>query len=149
MTLSEVKAVLSRLDQLRFQLPNGNMVPAHFHVTEVGKITKDFVDCGGTQRREVVASFQLWSTVDVDHRLPPAKLLGIIEQVEERLGLGDAAVEVEYQRDTIGKYGLDFDGTHFRLTSKQTDCLAKEACGVAMPLETLSTVGCTPGSGCC
>jgi hypothetical protein len=149
MTLSQVKAVLPELQQLRFQLPDGRMVPAHFHVTEVGKITKDFIDCGGTQRREEVANFQLWSTVDVEHRLQPAKLLRIIEQVEERLGLADVVVEVEYQTETIGKFGLDYSGSHFLLTTKHTDCLAKENCGVPEPLATVATAGCSPGGGCC
>ncbi|MGA8855051.1 MAG: DUF6428 family protein, partial [Christiangramia sp.] len=48
MKLSEFKNQLSRLKEIAFQLPNGQLVPEHFHVTEVGKITKHFIDCGGT-----------------------------------------------------------------------------------------------------
>jgi hypothetical protein len=25
-------------------------VPTHYHITEVGKVQKDFIDCGGTVR---------------------------------------------------------------------------------------------------
>ncbi len=57
MKLSDVKAELSQLKKITFQLPNGELVPNHFHVTEVGKITKNFIDCGGTLRREEVATF--------------------------------------------------------------------------------------------
>ena len=47
MKLSEIKSVLENLETISFELPNGELVPNHFHVTEVGQITKDFIDCGG------------------------------------------------------------------------------------------------------
>jgi hypothetical protein len=37
---------------------------------------------------------------------------------------------LRYQSDTIGKYGLGFDGTNFQLLPKKTACLAQDACGV-------------------
>jgi predicted transcriptional regulator len=43
--LSEKK--LDTLENVTFQLPDGTTVPEHFHVTEVGLITKNFIDCGG------------------------------------------------------------------------------------------------------
>ena len=43
-----------------FELPNGNKVSNHFHVTEVGEITKHFIDCGGKERVEKVVNFQLF-----------------------------------------------------------------------------------------
>lgn len=133
MKLSEIKNKLTPLDKIAFQLPNGELVPSHFHVTEVGKITKHIIDCGGKVRHEEVANFQLWNANDYDHRLHPEKLVSIIERSEKVLGIKDLEVEVEYQSETIGKYGLDFDGTNFLLTTKQTDCLAKDKCGI--PLE--------------
>ena len=158
MKLSKVKNKLKDLDKLVFQLPNGSIVPEHFHVTEVGVITKDVIDCGGTVRSEKVANFQLWSAEDHDHRLAPQKLISIIELSEKVLGMEDLPVEVEFQSDTIGKYGLDFDGENFLLTTKQTDCLAKSNCGIPaaktkVKLSDLSVVSeggsCTPGGGCC
>ena len=68
MKLSEIKSELKKLSQIAFQLPNGDLVPNHFHVTEVGKITKHFIDCGGTVRTEEVINFQLWEANDYDHR---------------------------------------------------------------------------------
>lgn len=155
MKLQEVKNQLKSLEKLSFKLQNGKSVPSHFHITEVGKITKNFIDCGGTVRTEEVVNFQLWSSIDVYHRLKPQKLLSIIELSEKVLGIKDGEVEVEYQADTIGKFGLDFDGKDFVLTSKQTDCLAKDDCGI--PLEKIKTklssltenIACTPGGGCC
>ena len=155
MKLSQVKSVLKELETIGFQLPNGELVPSHFHVTEVGKITKHFIDCGGTVRNEEVVNFQLWNANDYDHRLHPEKLLNIIELSEKVLNIEDLEIEVEYQSDTIGKFGLEFDGHNFLLTNKQTDCLAKDKCGI--PVEKtkveLSTLNdepcCSPDGNCC
>lgn len=157
MTLSEIKRILPELNELHFELPNGERVPQHFHVTEVGTIHKHFIDCGGTERKESVANFQLWSAEDHDHRLAPQKLHSIIELSEKVLGMQDLPIEVEYQSETIGKFGLDFNGSHFLLTSKHTDCLAKDNCGIPAPKQkvSLASIGkqedacCTPGGGCC
>lgn len=157
MKLSAIKEILKKLETIAFQLPNGDLVPNHFHVTEVGKISKHFIDCGGTIRNEEVVNFQLWEANDYDHRLHPEKLLHIIELSENKLGIPDLEVEVEYQmKDTIGKFDLDFDGTNFLLQSKLTDCLAKDKCGI--PTEKpkvkigewkLKENTCNPNSGCC
>ena len=155
MILSEIKNHLQNLETIGFKLPDGTMVPSHFHVTEVGKITKHFIDCGGTVRHEEVVNFQLWQADDYDHRLHPEKLVNIIELSEKTLDIPDLEIEVEYQGATIEKYNLDFDGTHFLLTSKATDCLAKDNCGVpeSKPKVKISEIpvqnACAPGSGCC
>lgn len=153
MKLSDIKSQLARLDALRFKLPDGTWVPEHFHVTEVGLITKNFIDCGGTVRNETIVNFQLWEdSKDEDHRLKPAKLLKIIELSEEKLGIGNNHVEVEYQNETIGKYDLDFDGNNFVLLNKQTACLASDQCGAPkqkVNLADLTANTCTPGGGCC
>ena len=147
MKLSEIKNTLGQLDKIAFMLPNGTLVPSHFHVTEIGKISKHFIDCGGTVRTENVINFQLWEADDYDHRLHPEKLVHIIELSEKVLELEDLEIEVEYQGETIGKFGLDFDGVNFLLTTKQTDCLAREACGVP-EVETADSC-CEPGGTCC
>src|SRR5690606_36284208 len=116
MKLSEVKHHLSALDTIEFKLPTGELVPSHFHVTEIGKVDKHFIDCGGTIRSESVINFQLWNANDYNHRLHPEKLVHIIELSERKLGLHDNEIEVEYQGDTIGKFGLEFDGRSFVLT---------------------------------
>ena len=156
MKLSEIKNHLSTLKNIAFKLPNGNLVQPHFHVTEVGLITKDFIDCGGKVRSEQVVNFQLWEENDYDHRLHPEKLLSIIELSEKMFKFEDLEIEVEYQgKETIGKYDLDFDGTYFLLTSKLTACLAEDACGISpeKPKVTINDVNkansCAPGSGCC
>lgn len=149
MKLSEVKQILPTLENVEFQLENGTFVPEHFHVTEVGIVTKNFIDCGGVIRNEKVVNFQLWNADDFEHRLKPNKLLHIIQLSEEKLGIEDFEIEVEYQSDTIGKYDLDFNGKTFVLKNKNTACLAQEACGIPVQKQETNTSCCTPNSGCC
>lgn len=157
MKLSEFKQKLSSINELNFILPNGNMVPKHFHVTEVGQVNRHFIDCGGTVRDEKAVNFQLWEANDFDHRLAPKKLMDIIDLSERVLKIEDAEIEVEYQSDTIGKYSLEFNGTNFLLVSKQTNCLASDNCGIPpeklkvnlKDLQTQSQGCCTPGTKCC
>ncbi len=156
MKLSQVKALLPTLENISFKLENGSFVPEHFHVTEIGMITKQFIDCGGTIRNEQTINFQLWNANDYEHRLKPAKLLHIIELSEKQLGIEDGEIEVEYQNDTIGKYALAFDGKHFILQNKTTACLASDKCGIPqekqkIKLSELQIIqnSCSPGSGCC
>ena len=157
MKLSEFKEALTRVEELKFTLPNGSRVPAHFHITEVGRINKFFIDCGGTIRNEDVVNFQLWVAEDIDHRLAANKLLDIIKMSEEKLSIADAEIEVEHQADTIGKYNIEFSNGVFHLQNKFTDCLAKDKCGVEeqpkkkVRLSELQNEQscCSPNSGCC
>ena len=151
MKINDIKEKLNTLESIKFILPNGEALPVHFHVTEVGVVSKNFIDCGGTVRKDTVANFQLWTADDFDHRLAPQKLIEIIELSEKILELQNLEIEVEYQSDTIGKFGLDFDGNNFLLINTKTDCLNKDKCGIPeveskdMPANT----SCSPKTGCC
>ncbi len=157
MKLSQVKALLPTLEFVAFKLENGTTVPEHFHITEVGIESKDFIDCGGTIRNEKKIIFQLWFADDFSHQLIPEKLLNIIELSEKLLDIQDLEVEVEYQSDTIGKYSLAFDGKSFILQNKTTACLALDKCGISAEktkiklseLNKSQSSSCTPGGGCC
>jgi hypothetical protein len=157
MKLSDFKQQLNTTQELDFVLPDGKPVSRHFHVTEVGQVTKHFIDCGGTMRNEKVVNFQLWEANDTDHRLAPQKLMSIISLSEKVLGIEDAEIEVEYQSDTIGKYGVEFNGSHFILTTKYTNCLASDNCGVPKEKQKVKLTElnankqgcCAPGAGCC
>lgn len=158
MVLSELKSHLSQSSYLNFKLPNGQLVPSHFHVTEIGVLSKKFVDCGGTFRTEKKLTMQLWVAEDFDHRLAPSKFLDILNLSDSIINGEDLEIEVEYQSDTIGKYQLGFDNGHFALLPTQTDCLAKDQCEVPaekkkFDLSDLTLVdgggSCSPGSGCC
>ena len=152
MKISEMKQLLTGLETVNFRLPNGDYLPSHFHVTEVGLVSKHFIDCGGVERKETVANFQLWEAGDYDHRLAPQRFLHILGLSDKIMGSEDLAIEVEYQQATIGKFGLTFDGKDFVLTPKQTACLAQDACGIPdhqFALPQLQVAGCAPGGGCC
>lgn len=157
MKLSELRSRLNEVNDLIVLEPNNKPVSAHFHITEAGLTTKHFIDCGGTIRKEHYVSFQLWVAEDVDHRLSGRKLEGIINKALPLFEGIDPEVEVEYQQETIGRFGLEWAGGALRLSTKQTDCLAKDVCvpdslkpkaGLA---ETIAKqeAACTPGSGCC
>jgi len=79
MLLSSFKQNLGVIDTLRFQLSNGSFVPAHFHITEVGNVTRNYIDCGGVQRQENKLNLQLWVASDTNHRLKPNHLLNIVQ----------------------------------------------------------------------
>ncbi len=154
MKLSEFTQYLSGLHEINFELPNGRLVPGHFHITEIGKIHKQFIDCGGTLRNEEKISFQLFEAHDYNHRLYPEKIIKIIDLAEDKLSLPDGEIEVEYQSESISKYHLDFNGRNFQLIPTRTDCLAKDKCGIPaekpkLKLSELKNSCCTLGSGCC
>lgn len=157
MKLSQLKNYLNQLTSLNFVQPNGYNVPKHFHITEAGLVTKHFIDCGSTIRTNKVINIQIWVAQDVDHRLTPKGLLNILELSNKILGDEDLEIEVEYQTETIGKYGLDIKDENFILVPTQTNCLAADHCGIPaekmkMQLVDLgkNEVGCcTPGGGCC
>ncbi|MBE2179780.1 MAG: hypothetical protein IAE97_04850 [Chthoniobacterales bacterium] len=135
MKLSTFKAALARNpDQnLAIQLPCGDRIPAHFHITEVGRTEKRFVDCGGKTRTLASASLQIWVADDTDHRLSAGKLAAIIESNTRILGDDDPEMQVELQEGTIGLFTVagsaSADGTLvFTLANKHTACLALEVC---------------------
>jgi hypothetical protein len=157
MKLSELNNLLDQVGELRVFLPDGNKVPDHFHVTELGLTTKHFIDCGNTIRTEYYASFQIWVANDTDHRLSPMKMKRIISAGLRLMKGMDPSVEVEYQMETIGRFGLEFKNGALHLKAKQTDCLAKDACGTGTTKQKVALAelsgrkekDCAPGSGCC
>lgn len=157
MKLSTFKNHLEQLTELNFIQPNGYFVPRHFHITEAGLTTKHFMDCGGTVRTEKTISLQIWVAQDYEHRLTPKKLSGILKTAAPLFENEDLEIEVEYQLETVSRFGLNFNGNNFQMLVKKTDCLAKDTCGVPQekthkPLSELTPQNsscCTPGGGCC
>jgi hypothetical protein len=151
MKISEFKNHLKGLTAVQFVKPDGSAVPAHFHITEIGQIDKKYIDCGGTVRLESYITMQLWESEDHWHRLVPSKLASIIALAEKTLNIGDYTIEVEYQAETIAKFGLRFANGIFILQTTQTTCLASDQCGIPF-LETIgekTIASCAPGGGCC
>ena len=58
MNLFEFKSALTKVKNIQFRLPSGSNVPDHFQITEIGLITKHYIDCGGVERLEKWISLQ-------------------------------------------------------------------------------------------
>jgi len=151
--ISEVRAALAAAPELPITViwPDGEPIEAHFHVTEVGRVQKDFVDCGGTVRRVTTCLLQTWVGDDVDHRITGAKLLKAFEFAAPVLKGEDLPVELEYEACNVVTLRVvaveRADGVLVvRLAGKHTDCLAKELC---VPTTKSAGGACAPGSGCC
>ena len=135
MKVTELKAELKKYPDasVRLILPNGNSVPAHAHVTEVGRVDKRFIDCGGTLRAETWCRLQMWVANDVDHRLTAGKLAKIMEKAEKVLLSEDLEVDVEHEIGFVSQFPVaTVEGSPgevvFKLSEKHTDCLAKDQC---------------------
>jgi len=127
---------LAGLKTMRFVLPNGKSIPPSYHITEVGRVQKDFMDCGGTVRSSAACVLQAWvSAHDEDHRLEAGKLSIILEMADKLLPDPDLSVELEYEAPVISQFAISSsevaaDAIVFHLENKHTDCLAKESCGL-------------------
>ena len=108
MKLHELKNILTQhpATNIRFHLPNGEFAPAHSHVTEVARIDKRFIDCGGTLRTETLCRLQTWSADDVDHRLTAGKLAKIFAKAEGVLLTDDLDVDIEHEVGVITQFPL-------------------------------------------
>jgi hypothetical protein len=135
MKIAELKNELNKRPaaNLRFILPNGDNIPAHAHVTEVARIDKRFIDCGGTQRNDSYCRLQTWFSDDVEHRLTAGKLAKILELAEPILGPDELEVDIEHEVGFISQFPLkSIEATPneitLRLTERHTACLAPEKC---------------------
>lgn len=151
MKISAFKAALHAHPdhRLEFAFDDGDTIPAEFHITEVGHVVKRFIDCGGTVRTSEACMLQAWvAEDDQGHRLSPGKLASILDLAKKVLPGDDLDVELEYEGCVISQYKVGgfavSDGAlRFTLADKHTDCLAREACGLA-------GCGCAPaGAGKC
>jgi Family of unknown function (DUF6428) len=159
MNLSELKSLLTDHSDRHFRisLPDGNAVPVSFHVTEVGRVNKTFLDCGGTLREITTCQLQVWVGEDYQHRIETGKMAGILEKGKYLLPDESVPVEIEYEDRVISQYTIDGhdltdDAVVLRLAHKHTECLAPELCGLQMPDLRLPAIGgkvscCGPG-GC-
>lgn len=135
MTVSSLRTTLAAAGALPITViwPDGEPIEAHFHVTEVGRVQRDFVDCGGAVRQVVTCLLQSWVGDDVDHRITCNKLLKAFVHAEPILRGEDLPVEFEYDACNVVQLKVlsavaERDRLVIRLGKKQTDCLAKELC---------------------
>lgn len=137
MQLIELIDVLSRSEDvpLDLYLPNGHIVPGHFHITEIGVVTKKFVDCGGVWHERSACHIQVWVANDKEHKLLTKKLLKIIQHASKEVSV-ELPVVIEYQEHSLTLYDLEAAGrvpghwTNLMMAQKTTACLAPDKCGV-------------------
>jgi hypothetical protein len=149
MKLSAFKAHLQNHPdhELTFILPDGGRIPAHFHITEAGRVEKSFIDCGATIRRVVTCSLQAWVAEDFEHRFAPGKLARVLDVAAPLFQGEDLEVEIEYEDSFISQFPVLGAGASdgvliFQLGAKHTDCLAKETCLPTADADARSTAGC-------
>ncbi len=135
MRISELSNVLTSSPEstIRFQLPSGELAPAHAHVTEVARISKRFIDCGGTFREEAMCRLQTWIANDYDHRLTAGKLAKVLDKARSILGDEDLEVDVEHDMGFVTQFPLDGTTTQgseilLSLRGRNTACLAPDLC---------------------
>jgi hypothetical protein len=135
MKLSELKTILNQHPEahLHFVLPDGASIPAHAHVTEVARIDKRFIDCGGTLRNESQCRLQTWFSDDTEHRLTAGKLVKILDKAGLVLGTDDLDVDIEHQAGYISQFPLQraeilSNEIVLSLTERRTACLAEDKC---------------------
>ena len=156
MNLFELKSLLrEHADRhFRIRLPDGAAVPVSFHVTEVGRVQKTFLDCGGTLRESLTCQLQIWVGEDYEHRIETGKMASILDKAKAYLPDESIPVEIEYEDRVISQYTITghevtADAVILALAHKHTECLAPELCGLPT-LNRLPAIGGKSGpTRCC
>src|SRR5947207_9495553 len=115
----------------RFVLPNGDYIPAHAHVTEVGHVVRNFIDCGGLTGKEEKVVLQTHVGSDTDHRLRSDRFAKILQFGNRVISNADLDVDVEYDCCVVAQYPIAEaapDGDHLNLILRRsrTQCRARE-----------------------
>jgi len=133
MKLSDLRLALEQYPATlpRFVLPNGDFIPAHAHVTEVGYVAKNFIDCGGVVGKSETALLQTHVGRDTEHRLGSERFARILQLGERVLPHDQLEVEVEYDCCVVAQYPVTEVkplGEHLDLIlgKRRTQCLAQE-----------------------
>jgi Family of unknown function (DUF6428) len=151
MKLRELQSMLAEHPNTfpRFVLPDGDYVPAHAHVTEVGHLVRNFIDCGGLTGKEEKVVLQTHLGDDTDHRLRSDRLAKILRLGNSVIPNADLDVDVEYDCCVVAQYPIaeaTTDGEHLNLTLNRgrTQCRARER------REKETAVGyCATSAACC
>jgi hypothetical protein len=157
MTLQDFISHLENHPFPQFVLPSGHVVPKHFHITEVGTTVRNYIDCGGKIRTEKNINFQLWVANDLHHSLSSNKIKQILDLSQSIIDSNYLEVEVEWQQESIARYGLKPHQNGFELIALHTQCKAEDHCGIPeeqMVYQSESNVNfrvkeCKPNTGCC
>src|SRR6266513_971649 len=152
MKLSDLRAVLEKYPNTlpRFVLPDGDHIPPHAHVTEVGHVVKNFIDCGGVMGKSETVLLQTHIGQDTDHRLKSDRFAKILQLGERILPHDQLDVEVEYDCCVVAQYPVlevkpSGDYLDVILGKRRTQCLAQERRKAAGATEAC----CATAATCC
>ncbi len=164
MTLQEFKALLqeNRGKLFHVALPAGDAVPISFHITEMGRVEKTFVDCGGKMHIRKTAQLQVWVGPDEDHRIQAGKMADILDKSGQIVPDDTLPLELEYEMENgfvsqfpVAGFSSSDDAVVLELGVRHTECLAPEMCIVPAPSKSVPLTmapangcGCGP-AGCC
>lgn len=154
MKLSDLRSALEKhpTTMPRFVLPDGDFIPAHAHVTEVGHVLKNFIDCGGVMGKSETVLLQTHVGQDTDHRLKTDRFAKILQLGGKVLPHDQLEVEVEYDCCVVAQYPVSEvrpAGDHLDvvLGKRRTQCLARARQKVASV--TRDACCATATSACC
>jgi Family of unknown function (DUF6428) len=133
----------------RFVLPDGDYIPAHAHLTEVGHVVRNFIDCGGLTGKEEKVVLQTHVGDDIDHRLRSDRFAQILQLGSRVVPSATLDVNVEYDCCVVAQYpiaGATLDGEHLNLILQRgrTQCRARERHEGATAAN-----GCIASEACC
>ena len=150
MTLRDLQGALEANPKTlpRFVLPNGDYVPPHAHVTEVGHVVRKFIDCGGLTGEEEKVVLQTHVGNDTDHRLRSDQFAKILRLGNRVIPSADLDIDVEYDCCVVAQYPIAEaipDGEHLNLSLRRgrTQCRARER------REAETAAGCCATSAAC
>ncbi|HZR04512.1 MAG TPA: DUF6428 family protein [Candidatus Udaeobacter sp.] len=133
----------------RFVLPDNDYIPAHAHVTEVGHVVRNFIDCGGMIGKEEKIVLQTHVGDDTEHRLRSDRFAKILQLGNRVIPSLDLPVDVEYDCCVAAHYPiaaarLQDEHLDLILQRGRTRCRARER-GEA----DLEDSCCTAAAACC
>lgn len=136
-----------------FVLPDGNRIPSHAHITEVGHVVKNLIDCGGVIGRSETVLLQAHVGRDTEHRLRSDRFARILQLAERIVPHDQLDVEVEYDCCVVAQYPVletRTTGAHLEIVlgQRKTQCLAQERRKAATP-ETAGGCCATAAATCC
>lgn len=151
MKLHELQDTLRRNPETfpRFVLPDGDCIPAHAHITEIGHVVRNFIDCGGVSGTEEKVVLQAHVDTDTDHRLTSDHFATILQLGNRVVPNADVEVDVEYDCCVVAQYPIaeanpDGDQLNLILRRGHTQCRAKDRRVAAS-----ADGGCAVAATCC
>src|SRR4029453_7649485 len=150
MTLHDLQNALDAHPSLfpRFVLPDGDYIPAHAHVTEVGHVVRTFIDCGGQTGKEEKVVLQTHVGDDIDHRLRSDRLAKILQLGNQVIPSAALDVDVEYDCCVVAQYPIakaipGSDQLNLILRRGRTQCRPRE------PRGSETAACCETSAACC